>query len=238
MMRLSLDEGKSWSEAVACIRDRKGYFVLNNDRVIQRKDGRLMMAVSQHNFPGGDFSGYGTLYCYYSDDRGKNWKSSAAVPNPDTVRYQEPGLVLLNDQSILMVIRTDAGTQCFSKSTDGGQTWGLVSKSQLVSPVSPATIERIPATGDLLAVWNNNLSTDAKISKQRTPLNIAISKDEGVSWQKIRTLENDPDGWYCYIAMQFVDDSVLLGYCAGSQAAKTHLSVTNIKKVDLSWIYQ
>jgi hypothetical protein len=137
-----------------------------------------------------------------------------------------------------MVIRTDAGTQCFSKSMDGGQTWGAVSKSQLISPVSPATIERIPATGDLLAVWNNNLSTDAKISKQRTPLNIAISKDEGVSWQKIKTLENDPDGWYCYIAMQFVDDTVLLGYCAGSQAAKTHLSVTNIKKVDLSWIYQ
>jgi Neuraminidase (sialidase) len=238
MMRLSLDEGKTWGEPVACISDRKGYFVLNNDRVIQRKDGRILMAVAQHNFPGGDFSGYGILYCYYSDDQGKTWKSSAAVPNPDTVRYQEPGLVLLNDQSILMVIRTDAGTQCFSKSMDGGQTWGAVSKSQLISPVSPATIERIPATGDLLAVWNNNLSTDAKISKQRTPLNIAISKDEGVSWQKIKTLENDPDGWYCYIAMQFVDDTVLLGYCAGSQAAKTHLSVTNIKKVDLSWIYQ
>ena len=212
MMRLSTDEGKSWGDPVPCITDRKGYFVLNNDRVIQREDGRLLLAVAQHNFPGGDFSGYGILYCYYSDDQGKSWKSSTSVPNPDTVRYQEPGLVLLNDNSILMVIRTDAGTQCFSKSVDGGKTWGTVHKSQLISPVSPATIERIPATGDLLAVWNNNLSTNDKISKQRTPLNIAISKDEGVSWQKIKTLENDPDGWYCYIAMQFIDDSVLLAY--------------------------
>ncbi len=238
MMRLSDDEAMTWGNPIPCIRDREGYFVLNNDRVIQLDNGRLLLTVAQHNFPGGTFSGKGILYCYYSDDQGKTWTTSKAVPNPDSIKLQEPGLVKLNDESLLMFIRTDAGTQCFTKSTDGGKTWGRVSKSQLISPVSPATIERIPSTGDLLAVWNNNLSLDEDISKQRTPLNIAISRDEGISWQKIKTLEKDPDGWYCYIAMQFVDDHVLLGYCAGSQSAKTHLSITDIKRVDLSWIYE
>lgn len=35
MMRISTDEAKTWSEPVACITDKKGYFVLNNNRVIQ-----------------------------------------------------------------------------------------------------------------------------------------------------------------------------------------------------------
>ena len=238
MMRISSDEAKTWGEAIPCITDREGYFVLNNDRVIQLENGRLLLAVAQHNFPGGKFSGNGILYCYFSDDQGKNWTSSQPVPNPDSIKLQEPGLVRLKDESLLMFIRTDAGTQCFTRSTDGGKSWGQITKSQLISPVSPATIERIPSTGDLLAVWNNNLSLNEQVSKQRTPLNIAISKDEGISWQKIKTLEQDPDGWYCYIAMQFVDNSVLLGYCAGSQSAKTRLSITDIKRVGLARIYK
>ncbi|MBK8506004.1 MAG: exo-alpha-sialidase [Saprospiraceae bacterium] len=237
MMRISKDEAATWSDPIPCIRDREGYFVLNNDRVIQRPDGRLLLPVSQHNYPGGAFSLGGILFCYHSDDNGKTWKSSKAVPNPDSVVLQEPGLVILKDNSILMFMRTNAGTQIFSKSTDGGMNWGQVSKSQLISPRSPATIERIPQTDDLLAVWNYNLSTDEKISKKRTPLNIAISKDEGVSWERIKVLEEDPMGWYCYIAMQFVGENVLLGYCAGNQTTGG-LNDTSIKSVNLSWIYQ
>lgn len=50
VMRRSSDEGKTWSESVSCIPDETGYFVLNNDRVIQLRDGRLLFAVSGHSF--------------------------------------------------------------------------------------------------------------------------------------------------------------------------------------------
>jgi hypothetical protein len=236
MMRLSTDEAKTWGDPITCITDREGYFVLNNDRVIQLPNGRLLMAVSQHNFPNGEFFRKGIIYSYYSDDNGKTWQSSEALANPDDVVYQEPGLVLLKDNSVLMFLRTNAGTQCFTKSKDGGITWGEVTKSQLISPVSPATIERIPSTGDLLAVWNNNLSTDPEISKLRIPQNIAISKDEGISWERIKVLEGDPEGWYCYTAMQFVDDVVMLGYCSGTKTA--HLTESSLKRVEISWIYK
>jgi hypothetical protein len=50
------DEAKSWSEPVPCIPDRQGYFVLNNARVIQLHDGRLLMPVALHQIPGGQWS--------------------------------------------------------------------------------------------------------------------------------------------------------------------------------------
>jgi hypothetical protein len=45
----------------------------------------------------------------------------------------------------------------------------------------------------------------------------AISKDDGQTWSKSRIIEADPNGWYCYTSMSFVDDRVLLAYCAGDK---------------------
>ena len=237
MMRISDDEAQSWGEPKLCISE-VGYFVLNNDRVIQLPDGRLLLPVAQHNVPGGTWSSKGKIYCFYSDDEGDSWERSTSVPVPDAVTAQEPGLIILKDQSLLMYIRTDVGTQCYSRSTDKGLSWSPIEKSQLVSPLSPASIKRIPSTGDLLAVWNYNITINERDAKQRTPLNIAISKDEGVSWQNIKELESDPDGRYCYTAIEFIDGAVLLGYASGSQSAKTHWGLTKVIKVEIPWIYQ
>lgn len=238
MMRISKNEAKSWSEPISCITDKEGYFVLNNDRVIQLADGRLLLSVARHAGPGMEWSGKGDIFAYYSDDNGQTWQSSEEVPNPEGIVLQEPGVVELKDGSILMVIRSNAGVQCYSFSRDRGKTWSEVEKSTLVSPVSPATIERIPGTGDLLAIWNNNLSEDPDRAKLRTPLNASISRDEGKTWENVKTLEDDPDGWYCYIAMEFVGEEVMLGYCAGNRPAGTGLSVTNLSKVSMDWLYE
>lgn len=234
MMRISKDEAETWSDPVACITDKEGYFVLNNDRVIQLSDGRLLLSVALHAAPGEPWRNAATLFAYYSDDNGQTWTSSLAVPNPTDITLQEPGLVELEDGTIMMYIRSDAGVQCLSYSKDRGESWSQVEKSGLVSPLSPASIERIPSSGNLLAVWNNNLHEDPDFAKLRTPLNLAISKDEGKTWGNSHTLENDPEGWYCYTAIQFVDDGVLLAYCAGNRPAGTGLSVTKMVKVDLA----
>ncbi len=64
--------------------------------------------------------------------------------------------------------------------------------SNIISPVSPASIERIPKTGDLILVWNNHQGIDDARRGKRTPFSVAISRDEGKTWEKIRTLEDDP----------------------------------------------
>lgn len=237
MVRFSNDEAKTWSDPVPCITDKKGYFVLNNNRVIQLKNGRILMAVNLYNIAEGSILNKGSLWSYYSDDNGLTWKSGVEVPNPDKFLTQEPGIVELKNKDILMIIRSNPGVQCISYSKDKGVTWSSVKPSNIKSPVSPASIERIPSTGDLLLVWNNNGGDDLAIKGKRTPLTVAISKDEGKTWQKAKNVEDDIDGWYCYIAIHFVGKDVLLGHCAGNRPKGTGLAVTQITKLSLDWIY-
>ncbi|CAG5018590.1 hypothetical protein DYBT9275_06032 [Dyadobacter sp. CECT 9275] len=240
LMRISRDEGQTWGDPVTCITDKKGYFVLNNNRVIQLANGRLLMPVAWHITPeGGKFNERGKLFCYYSDDNGSTWTSGQEIANPDGVVTQEPGLIALKKKKIMMIIRTDAGVQYQSFSKDNGKTWGAAGRTTIESPVSPATIARIPSTGDLLMVWNNNGAKSGQAKGLRTPLNLAISKDEGKTWLHQKTLESDPDGWYCYTAIHFVGEKeVLLSYCAGNRPKRTSLSITDIKRLSLDWIYQ
>ena len=84
----------------------------------------------------------------------------------------------------MMFIRATSGKQFVSYSKDKGATWSYAKPYNLKSPLSPASIERIPSTGDLFAIWNNNDGSDPKIKDKRTPLTVAISKDDGKTWQK------------------------------------------------------
>jgi Neuraminidase (sialidase) len=227
MMRISKDEAKTWSDPISCITDRKGYFVLNNNRVIQLSNGRLLMPVALHNVPNGKWSSMGRLFTYYSDDNGKTWKSSEEVANPDKVITQEPGVVEQKDGAIFMFIRANPGVQYASYSKDNGETWSAAQPIRIASPLSPASIARIPSTGDLLMVWNNNGT-----NQKRTPLNVAVSKDEGKNWEHIKILEDDPDGVFCYTAIHFTGKDVLLAYSNWKTMG------TTIVRLSLEWIYK
>ena len=241
----SFDEGKTWGAPTTCITDEVAYYVLNNDRVIQLKDGRLLLAVSKHSFPDGKFDNQGKVLTYSSDDNGKTWrrgKSVLEVVTPDGKHHaaQEPGVVELKDGRILLWIRTNAGRQYMCHSSDRGETWSNPQPSPLVSPLAPASIKRLP-TGDLLAVWNDHENRPDEAKKapawangRRTPLATAISRDEGQTWTDIKLLESDPDGWFCYIAILPLDDgTVLMGYCAYNW-----LSHSRLVKVPTKWFYE
>jgi sialidase-1 len=248
VVRISSDEARTWSEPIPIIPDEQnGYYVLNNDRVIQIKSGRLIAPVAQHNGfqmeEHGEWTSNGLTSCYLSDDGGKSWRRSEDsfyVANPESQRIasQEPGVVELTDGRILMFIRTSGGVQYISYSNDGGETWSKAVPSSLRSPVSPASIERIPKTGHLVAVWNNSYDSSHRGGGKRTPLNAAISRDEGKTWSEPRVLFDDPDGWYCYTAIHFEGDFVLLGHCAGGQGqGGAGLSVTQITRFPISLLY-
>ncbi len=219
LMRTSSDEGKTWSEPTVCIQDEIGYYVLNNNRVIQLPSGRLLMPVALHNSnfnPDASiheleksFNSYGKIFCYYSDDEGRSWKRSAQVAVPEKVLAQEPGVVELANGNILMFIRTDAGVQYYATSKDRGESWNEVRTSSLVSPVSPASIVRLPGSKALFAVWNNN---DQGRKGKRTPLTMAVSKDNGKTWTGLYDIETNPEGSYCYTGILFTKNDVLLNY--------------------------
>ena len=242
VMRISTDEAKTWTQATEIIDDKlMGYYVLNNDRVVQLKNGRLIVPVSRHSMPGQKWSGRGVQMCVLSDDGGKSWRRSRSELTGKTagkhVTLQEPGVIELKDGRLMMFMRTTAGCQYISFSKDKGETWSPAKPSDIIGPCSPASIERIPKTGDLLLVWNNHRDVARAYKGKRTPFNVAISRDEGQTWEKAKTLEDDPGGWYCYTAVEFVGDRVLLGHCAG-QRATGGLNLTRITYFGVDLLYR
>ena len=235
-MRLSRDEAETWGEAALC-NPPEGYFVVNNDRVIQLASGRLVIPAAQHAVPGGDF-GLGVAMCFLSDDSGMTWRRSETelhAPAGCGSGLQEPGIIELKDGRLMMLCRTDQGCQYRSWSSDGGETWTPAEATDILSPCGPATFKRIPSTGDILMVWNDH-SQDPSLDQKRTPLVAAISRDEGLTWEHRKLLETDPDGWFCYMAMDFVGDRVLLAYCATGKS-EPGLSRTQITLFDVNWVY-
>jgi len=235
-MCVSTDEAQTWSEPVQCI-DRVGYNVMNNDRAVQLEGGRIVLPVSLHNTPDQDrFDARGVISCWLSDDNGESWRQSRTRRQGEGIMLQEPGVIQLHDGELMMFCRTPHGSQYISRSEDQGETWSPFTPSSIISPRSPATIERIPETGDLLMAWNNHEDVEPQYRGKRTPFNVAISRDEGKTWENVKTLEDDPNGWYCYTAMTFVDNHVLLGHCAGDRRTGG-LNVTRITRFPISWLY-
>jgi hypothetical protein len=237
-MRISRDEAKTWSEPVECIQESEmGYYVMNNDRAVQLASGRILLPVALHNTPEQDhYNAAAVICCYLSDDKGQSWRRSKSAQRGERMTLQEPGVVTLKDGRLMMFCRTPHGSQYVAYSADQGDTWSEFEPSNIISPLSPATIERIPATGDLLLVWNNHAHIAPSLRGKRTPLTVSLSRDEGRTWERVQTLEDDPHGWYCYTAMAFVGDHVLLGHCAGDRR-KNGLATTQITRFPLAWLY-
>jgi hypothetical protein len=215
---------------------------MNNDRAYLTSAGRLILPVALHNVPGQEKPDWnGKVMCYLSDDMGLSWRRSKSVliaeENGRRLVAQEPGVVELQDRRLLMWVRSNVGCQLVSYSEDGGETWSALMRSNIISPLSPASIERIPATGDLLLVWNDHSSIPAELAGRRTPLCVAVSSDDGKTWRNKQTVAAEPEGWYCYTAIDFVDDHVLLGHCAGNRKVDGGLAVTHVTRLALRWLY-
>lgn len=245
-LRYSEDDARTWSQPVKVIPDQdSAYYVVNNDRVIQLETGRLVIPAAlhevQHDPPA--FSPYGRALCYVSDDGGRTWqrgREARVRPRTDgvPVMVQEPGIIELRDGRLMMFCRTDAGSQYVAWSRDGGMSWSELGGSEIISPLSPASMKRIPSTDDLLLVWNNHAAISEALAGRRTPLTLALSDDEGKHWHHVRNLEENPYGWYCYTAVAFTPDHVLLAYCAGDRRENNGLATLQVTRVSLTWLYE
>jgi sialidase-1 len=233
--RKSSDECRTWSPRMKFEMPEgySGYTGMNNNRFIHLKSGRILAAAWDVGFAKSHVMLGFTLY---SDDNGATWKKSTDVDmrvlDPaDKGGAQEPNVTELKDGRVLMLIRNGFGCIAKSYSTDHGETW---SKPELIreleAPVAPSSIFRIPQTGDLLLVWNRN-------PKLRNPLNSAISKDEGKTWESIRTVDdNDGPPWpgLAYTSITPVGDNIILTYWFHEP---TGVSL-KLKIIDYRWFYE
>ena len=249
-MRISCDEARTWGEATRCI-PAPGYFVVNNDRVVRLRRGRMVVPAAYHRpttesdnraDEGCDWRAI-TLF-YHSDDDGVTWVESAdwwGLPVRNRSGMQEPGLVELKNGALCGWARTDTGRQWEMTSRDGGSAWSPPVPSKFLSPCSALSMKRIPATGDLLAVWNDRrrrwrLGSPAPSSGGRTPLVAAVSSNEGKTWKCAKVLESDNRRGFCYTAIHFTPDAVLLSYSCGGVGGGV-LQDLRIRRMTLDWLY-
>ena len=237
LMRTSADEAATWSDPVLCS-PLPGVYVMNNDRAVQLRGGRIVLPVAYRTPEEGRSEPEELIACILSDDAGATWRLSREGRRVPGVWTQEPGVIELMDGRVMMFCRTQVGSQYVTNSSDGGETWTELAPSNITSPLAPASVKRIPQTGDLLLVWNNvSEPWTGWDTLRRSPLNAAISRDEGKTWQNVKTIEDDPARWFCYAAIAFLDDRVLLAYAAGGGQGAQRMSTLRIARLPVEWLY-
>ncbi len=243
----SADDGRTWSAPVNCM-PAGGYYVVNNDRVVRLASGRLVIPAARHparadrnEASAVDWRGVAAFFL--SDDDGRTWREAAGSVTLPSVHtrsgLQEPGVLETEPGRLWAWARTDLGRQYELFSADGGETWTAAGPSRFTSPNSPLSVKRTPG-GKLLAVWNPAPGYETRPMRapggDRTPLVIATAPTATGRWTAAKVIDGpeEPTAGYCYTAIHFTPDAVLLAYCAGGEADKNRLARLRVRKVPLS----
>lgn len=232
-LRVSEDEGVTFGEPF-CVTADPGYHVLNNDRVTVLSTGRLVVPVAST----GDVVAENRFVaaCYLSDDGGRTWRRGRGEVAYPRRGAMEPEVIERDDGRLLMHIRSQLGHIAVSKSSDGGETWTEAVSWTVEGPESPATLRRIPSTGDWLLIWNDAYREGEDHGGKRTPLTAAISHDEGRTWSHRRDIEADPNHTYAYTSLAFHEGRALLT-CYVRDEATGRIS-SRFRSIPIAWFYQ
>lgn len=245
--RRSADEGKTWSDALKCI-EENNYFVVNNDRIIRLKNGRILVPAALHDVSGCNYDPNkntpfpaGKICFIASDDDGYSWKllnEFLLPPFKDDRGLQEPGVYEHNDGTIWLWIRTKYGFQMQSTSQDSAESWKDIEPDFFFS--SPESPMQIKKSGKYtLAVFNPipryTTRDDGVNNWGRSPLVCAVSTTDGKgtrekSFDKIFYVEDDRKNGYCYPAIFEGKDYFLTAYYH-SEGTDVCLKSTKITKV-------
>ncbi|NOX57119.1 MAG: sialidase [Planctomycetes bacterium] len=232
-LRISHDEARTFGEPIL-VSDMPGYHVMNNDRVTLLSSGRLIAPIAWTK----DVRrvNHFVSFCFFSDDGGQTWHKSGGQVDYAKRGAMEPEVLERNDGRLLMTFRTQLGHIGAAYSTDGGDTWSKPESWNVRAPEAPATLRRIPSTGDLLLIWIDNYEPGAGHGGRRTPLAAAISKDEGRTWVHKRNIEADPNHGYGYVSITFWQGRVLLSYYV--RDPKTRRISSRFRSVPIAWFYE
>lgn len=242
----SSDEGLTWSEPTPCA-PNDTHYILNNDRAVMLKSGRIILPLADHGKNQQNIAP-GKVVFSYSDDDGFTWNlldSTVYSPQNDNVQFQEPGIYEFNDGELWLYVRTCYGHQYQTFSKDGGKSWEIPHANEYFpSPVSPMKIKKVGKY--TVAVFNpyppiENTTPSVWGSAVRTPLAIAVSKDDGKSLtcktidfdnfnKNFYYLEDDRSNYYCYPAICEVKDGFLVAYYH-SNGTEFSLNSAKITKV-------
>lgn len=189
-LRRSQDDGRTFSEPAEMWNDRPQGSL--NSSMIRLSTGRLILPMGETLIWGGPEDNQKTS-CLISDDEGTTWRRSSALLRLPLRGAMEGNIAETADGTLVMAMRTQLGSPFIARSFDRGETWTKPQTSGLKSPESMPRLVRIPASGDLLLIWNDSEYDPAFDHRgRRSPLACAISRDRGETWERRGNLEDDP----------------------------------------------
>lgn len=239
-LRRSEDRGVTWSSRILCT-PLDGFLVVNNDRVIRLSNGDILIPAACHPVHGEAFEEHGELRYFFSTDDGRTWEQSQGrcilpcTANSES-GLQEPGVLELGGGIVWSFARTDLGRQYETFSMDYGRSWTESRPSRFTGPKSPLSMKR-DEKGIIWVVWNPIPEYNGRPKRKgiflggRTPYVIAASRDNGRSFTEPVAFETEEDRGYCYCAIHFLKDSVLLAYCAGGLEDHSCLTRLRLRKI-------
>jgi sialidase-1 len=226
---------------------------ISGDEPVQLSTGRILLPIMRliGNWTGLTPEGKPADNCVasvsYSDDDGESWKEAQNWVNLPLRGAMEPRIAELRDGRLLMTMRTQLGAAFQSHSSDQGLTWSDPQTTGLRAPESMPCLKRIPTTGDLMIVWNHSLY-DPKFDHygKRTPLTVAVSKDDGKTWEKLKDIETDQEFEFTNPAVHFTSkNKVIITYVASRmqnpvRPGRFGRAIMPLKAViaDIDWVYQ
>ena len=145
-LKRSKDECETWSKPVQ-ISPSGGVYFTNADHNLLHSSGRIILPCHWGEFYGrGD---HHNAFCLYSDDEGKTWSTSRKKVDLLKRGAEEPGVVELQDGSLLSMMRTTLGKIYRSVSKDRGETWSDGEDTELPSPSAAQLHQAYPEDGRL-----------------------------------------------------------------------------------------
>jgi predicted neuraminidase len=227
--RQSTDWGQSWG-AEQVFRSEPGWTTRSNLLILD--DGEILFPLSDNVA--------GCSVFMSSGDGGRSWRELGRIISEP--HNEQPAVVQLSDGSLLAYMRTSGKGGCCweSRSFNRGRSWEVAHKGPFKNPNAALAMITLHS-GSLVVVHN-----DSDHFRFRTPLNVAMSRDEGRTWPFIRPLETR-EGEFTYLTTRLDNsDSVEFSYpaIAQDQDGGIHITYTNcrtnIKHVWLNeaWIRQ
>ena len=203
MYRVSEDNGETFGEEKELVPGDQGGRGPVRNKPIRLKSGRILA-------PGSTEQGIWKAFVDRSDDDGKTWnksqeveisqleyksgertvgKDDSSIPVSEQSFYGrgviQPTLWESIPDQVHMLLRSTEGMIYRSDSKDGGDTWTEAYATEL--PNNNSGIDMIRSKDGKLFLVYNPVGVNWG---DRTPISLAVSKDDGKSWEKIRVRAN------------------------------------------------
>ena len=204
--KVSTDNGETWSEAKELVPGDKGGRGPVRNKPIVLSNGAWLAPASN------ELEGVWNAFIDRSEDGGKTWSEMEFLKiNRDSVTGEgviQPALWESSPGKVHMLLRSSAGIICRSDSEDYGKTWSPVYKTGLPNPNSGIDVTKLD-DNTLVLIFN----PDNKNWGSRGAISLAVSKDNGNTWDPIIELEKgDEEDEYSYPSIISYGDTVAVTY--------------------------